>query len=397
MATGRTLLGGSVSRIALSVLCIRYLTFATTPLTTTAANVMEGSIRRCPPTKYSLIFVLKLPAVLPPPLDISKLILPPCSDWLMPPVDICNNNSRSILCQFVRTCTGEYEVGGSRYMRESSGEMVAGVQVVVEIMARKYNGVEPAFSYPPGGSPAFAASNATIIRVTKSPSTSSDPLRATGILGYTRAVDCLRSYSSRTRKRWNGDFGVAAGGDFRREACTRTILVTVFFAIRTIPKLLVKVRKYSVAPRLVVVASDMYNNRKAIEEDVIAAPNVLARLTEKYSCTKNVLQPHIVSPEAEDISKVTNIMHLEVSKDGEIYDFSRGLAEMAYKHQTLESKPTLQAAEGHVRRVDDQTPYGVYARQTFDSVLGGILRMIAILDSVGRQCVDSKVYLVFKS
>lgn len=79
---------------------------------------------------------------------------------------------------------------------------------------------------------------------------------------------------------------MAAGGDFRREACTRTILVTVFFAIRTIPKLLVKVRKYSVAPRLVVVASDMYNNRKAIEEDVIAAPNVLARLTEKYSCTK---------------------------------------------------------------------------------------------------------------
>ncbi|PBK67956.1 short-chain dehydrogenase [Armillaria solidipes] len=59
-------------------------------------------------------------------------------------------------------------------------------------------------------------------------------------------------------------------------------------AIRMIPKVLETARKHSVTPRLVVVASDMHYWTK-IERDVIASPSILAKLSDKEYCTKEVM------------------------------------------------------------------------------------------------------------
>ncbi|KAK0476225.1 hypothetical protein EDD18DRAFT_1115631 [Armillaria luteobubalina] len=50
-----------------------------------------------------------------------------------------------------------------------SGEMRAGAQFVVEMTMKMYNAVEPAISYPPGGSATFAESKAIIARVMETP------------------------------------------------------------------------------------------------------------------------------------------------------------------------------------------------------------------------------------
>ncbi|PBK94509.1 NAD(P)-binding protein [Armillaria gallica] len=59
-------------------------------------------------------------------------------------------------------------------------------------------------------------------------------------------------------------------------------------AIRMIPKMLETARRYSVNPRLVVVASDVHYWTK-IEKHVIASPSILAKLSEKEYCTKEVM------------------------------------------------------------------------------------------------------------
>ncbi|KAK0431574.1 hypothetical protein EV421DRAFT_2024491 [Armillaria borealis] len=59
-------------------------------------------------------------------------------------------------------------------------------------------------------------------------------------------------------------------------------------AIRMIPKMLETARKYSVNPRLVVVASDVHYWTK-IEKDVIASPSILAKLSDKGYCTQEVM------------------------------------------------------------------------------------------------------------
>ncbi|KAK0227276.1 hypothetical protein EDD85DRAFT_147181 [Armillaria nabsnona] len=51
-------------------------------------------------------------------------------------------------------------------------------------------------------------------------------------------------------------------------------------AIHMIPKLLETARKYSVVPRQVIVASDVHY-WTAMEKHVIAAPNILAKLSDK--------------------------------------------------------------------------------------------------------------------
>ncbi|KAK0495746.1 hypothetical protein EDD18DRAFT_251719 [Armillaria luteobubalina] len=60
-------------------------------------------------------------------------------------------------------------------------------------------------------------------------------------------------------------------------------------AIRMIPKMLETARKYSVNPRLVIVASDVHYWTK-IEKDVIASPGILAKLSEEDHCTKEVME-----------------------------------------------------------------------------------------------------------
>ncbi|SJL12667.1 related to enoyl-CoA hydratase/isomerase [Armillaria ostoyae] len=59
-------------------------------------------------------------------------------------------------------------------------------------------------------------------------------------------------------------------------------------AIRMIPKLLETARKHSVIPRLVIVASDVHY-WATIEKDVIAGPSILAKLSDKDYCTKEVM------------------------------------------------------------------------------------------------------------
>ncbi|KAK0216887.1 hypothetical protein IW262DRAFT_155178 [Armillaria fumosa] len=60
-------------------------------------------------------------------------------------------------------------------------------------------------------------------------------------------------------------------------------------ALRMIPKMLETARKYSVNPRLVIVASDVHYWTK-IEKDVIASPGILAKLSDKDYCTKEVME-----------------------------------------------------------------------------------------------------------
>ncbi|KAK0443693.1 uncharacterized protein EV420DRAFT_1649158 [Desarmillaria tabescens] len=60
-------------------------------------------------------------------------------------------------------------------------------------------------------------------------------------------------------------------------------------AIRMIPKMLETARKYSVNPRLVIVASDVHYWTK-IEKDVIASPGILAKLSDKDYCTEEVMK-----------------------------------------------------------------------------------------------------------
>ncbi|KAK0440897.1 uncharacterized protein EV420DRAFT_1279069 [Desarmillaria tabescens] len=59
-------------------------------------------------------------------------------------------------------------------------------------------------------------------------------------------------------------------------------------AIRMIPKMLETARKHSVVPRLVIVASDVHY-WTTIEKDVIASPRILAKLSDKEYCTKEVM------------------------------------------------------------------------------------------------------------
>ncbi|PBK98029.1 short-chain dehydrogenase [Armillaria gallica] len=59
-------------------------------------------------------------------------------------------------------------------------------------------------------------------------------------------------------------------------------------AIRMIPKMLETARKHSVNPRLVVVASEIHYSTK-IEKDVITSPGILAKLSDKEYCTKEVM------------------------------------------------------------------------------------------------------------
>ncbi|KAK0437398.1 hypothetical protein EV421DRAFT_1029538 [Armillaria borealis] len=59
-------------------------------------------------------------------------------------------------------------------------------------------------------------------------------------------------------------------------------------AIRMIPKMFETARKHSVNPRLVVVASDGHY-WTTIEKDVIASPSILAKLSDKEYCTKEVM------------------------------------------------------------------------------------------------------------
>ncbi|KAK0214683.1 hypothetical protein EDD85DRAFT_917266 [Armillaria nabsnona] len=59
-------------------------------------------------------------------------------------------------------------------------------------------------------------------------------------------------------------------------------------AIRMIPKMLETARKHLVTPRLVVVASDVHYWTK-IEKDVIVSPGILAKLSDKEYCTKEVM------------------------------------------------------------------------------------------------------------
>ncbi|PBK67916.1 NAD(P)-binding protein [Armillaria solidipes] len=59
-------------------------------------------------------------------------------------------------------------------------------------------------------------------------------------------------------------------------------------AIRMIPKMLETARKHSVNPRLVVVASDVHY-WTTIEKNVITSPSILAKLSDKEYCTKEVM------------------------------------------------------------------------------------------------------------
>ncbi|PBK60599.1 short-chain dehydrogenase [Armillaria solidipes] len=59
-------------------------------------------------------------------------------------------------------------------------------------------------------------------------------------------------------------------------------------AIRMIPKMLETARKHSVYPRLVVVASDTHY-WTTIEKDVIASGSILAKLSDREYCTKEVM------------------------------------------------------------------------------------------------------------
>ncbi|KAK0199470.1 hypothetical protein DFS33DRAFT_1268460, partial [Desarmillaria ectypa] len=59
-------------------------------------------------------------------------------------------------------------------------------------------------------------------------------------------------------------------------------------AIRMIPKMPDTARKHSVIPRLVIVASDVHY-WTSIEKDVIASPSILAKLSDKEYCTKEVM------------------------------------------------------------------------------------------------------------
>ncbi|KAK0489457.1 hypothetical protein IW261DRAFT_417208 [Armillaria novae-zelandiae] len=59
-------------------------------------------------------------------------------------------------------------------------------------------------------------------------------------------------------------------------------------AIRMIPKMLETARKHSVYPRLVVVASDSHY-WTTIEKDVIASSSILAKLSNREYCTKEVM------------------------------------------------------------------------------------------------------------
>ncbi|PBL00064.1 short-chain dehydrogenase [Armillaria gallica] len=59
-------------------------------------------------------------------------------------------------------------------------------------------------------------------------------------------------------------------------------------AIRMIPKMLETARKHSVYPRLVVVASDTHY-WTTIEKDIIASSSILAKLSDKEYCTKEVM------------------------------------------------------------------------------------------------------------
>ncbi|KAK0224414.1 hypothetical protein EDD85DRAFT_241407 [Armillaria nabsnona] len=59
-------------------------------------------------------------------------------------------------------------------------------------------------------------------------------------------------------------------------------------AIRMIPKMLETARKHSVYPRLVVVASDTHY-WTTIEKEVIASSSILAKLSDREYCTKEVM------------------------------------------------------------------------------------------------------------
>ncbi|KAK0443696.1 uncharacterized protein EV420DRAFT_1340640, partial [Desarmillaria tabescens] len=72
-------------------------------------------------------------------------------------------------------------------------------------------------------------------------------------------------------------------------------------AIRMIPKMLETSRKHSVNPRLVIVASDVHY-WTTIEKDVIASPGILAKLSDKEYCTKEVMQHRYLD------SKLLNVL-----------------------------------------------------------------------------------------
>ncbi|PBK58136.1 short-chain dehydrogenase [Armillaria solidipes] len=86
--------------------------------------------------------------------------------------------------------------------------------------------------------------------------------------------------------------GVAAWEYEQVEGWEKTIhtnnLGPGLLAIRMIPKMLETAHKHSVNPRLVVVASDAHY-WTTIEKDVIASPSILAKLSDKEYCTKEVM------------------------------------------------------------------------------------------------------------
>ncbi|KAK0443698.1 uncharacterized protein EV420DRAFT_1576192 [Desarmillaria tabescens] len=55
------------------------------------------------------------------------------------------------------------------------------------------------------------------------------------------------------------------------------------------PKMLDTARKYSVNPRLVIVASDAHY-WTTIEQNVVASPGILAKLSDKEYCTEEYVQ-----------------------------------------------------------------------------------------------------------
>ncbi|KAK0214489.1 hypothetical protein IW262DRAFT_274804 [Armillaria fumosa] len=99
--------------------------------------------------------------------------------------------------------------------------------------------------------------------------------------------------------------GIATWDYEQVEGWEKTILTNNLgpglLAIRVIPKMVETARKYSVNPRLVVVASDVHY-RTMIEKDVISSPGILAKLSDKDYCTEEVMKRRYLD------SKLLNVL-----------------------------------------------------------------------------------------
>ncbi len=102
---------------------------------------------------------------------------------------------------------------------------------------------------------------------------------------------------------WHGNLGIRASGRMGENICGafyQWMRTNCFLSLHTnnlgpgliaicmIPKLLETACKYSVNPRLVIVASNVHY-WMSIEKDVIDGPSILAKLSDKDYCTKECI------------------------------------------------------------------------------------------------------------